>query len=96
MVYAYPKLKAARAAAHAHGAAVWSSQRYPYKLYVVIGGKKIHFGDRRAGDYLINPDKSKRASYLARSRQIRDGRGRLTYNNPLSANYWARVVLWAA
>lgn len=53
--------------------------------------KTIHFG--QVG-YRHNYSKMSRMKYLARSGGIRDGNGRLTKNNPMSANYWARRVLW--
>ena len=33
-------------------------------------------------------------NYLSRSGGITDKNGKLTKNNPLSANYWARRYLW--
>ena len=36
-----------------------------------------------------------RKKYLARSGGIRDKYGRLTKDNPLSSNYWARKILWS-
>lgn len=55
--------------------------------------KQIHFGD---SDYRHNYSKKARQSYLARSAGIRDGDGELTKDNPLSANFWSRRVLWGA
>lgn len=55
--------------------------------------KKIHFGDPR---YKHNYSKKAREKYLKRSAGIRDGKGRLTKDNKLSANYWARRFLWGA
>lgn len=55
--------------------------------------KQIHFGDKR---YRHNYSKSARESYLARSAGIRDGEGNLTKDDPTSANYWARRVLWGS
>lgn len=51
----------------------------------------IHFGQR---GYRHNYSKSAREKYLKRSAGIKDKRGKLTKNDKLSANYWARKVLW--
>ena len=53
--------------------------------------RMIHFG---AVGYGHNYSKAARKSYLARSAKIRDASGRLTKDNPLSPNYWARRELW--
>jgi hypothetical protein len=45
-------------------------------------------------DYLQHKDLNRRRNYLTRSEGIRDGSGRLTYNNIFSANYWSRRILW--
>ena len=54
--------------------------------------RQIHFG---ASGYGHNYSKTARASYLARSAKIRDAAGKLTKDDPLSPNYWARRYLWA-
>jgi Family of unknown function (DUF5754) len=56
--------------------------------------KKIGFGLRGMSDFTQHKDKDRRANYLTRSGGIRDGSGKLTKDNKLSANYWARRVLW--
>lgn len=56
--------------------------------------KLIHFGDKRMQDYRQHKNKLRRKNYLSRSAGIRDGSGKLTLNNKLSANYWSRKVLW--
>ena len=55
------------------------------------GGKEkiIHFGDSSMKDYTQHGSKSRRSSYCARSGGIKGGNGKL------SANYWARNVLWS-
>jgi hypothetical protein len=61
----------------------------------VIAGEKrvklIHFG---ALGYGHNYSEKAKHSYLARSAKIRDKKGKLTRNNPWSANHWARKILW--
>lgn len=55
--------------------------------------KTIHFGQK---GFLHNYSRKARKKYLARSAGIKDKGGRLTKDNPLSANYWSRVFLWKA
>lgn len=54
-------------------------------------GKIVHFGDAR---YAHNYSKEAKKNYLARSAGIRNKEGKLTKDDPWSANYWARKVLW--
>lgn len=55
-------------------------------------GKKItiHFGDTQASF----PGKKKADNLCSRTYGIKDARGKPTRNNPLTANYWSRRVLW--
>ena len=55
--------------------------------------KIIHYG---AKGYKHNYSRQARQNYLSRSAGIRDKQGRLTKDNKLSANYWARTDLWKA
>lgn len=55
--------------------------------------KLIHFG---ALGYGHNYSEKAKKSYLARSAKIRDKQGKLTRDDPWSANYWARKILWPA
>lgn len=67
---------------------------------------KIHFGQLSASHYKDTAlglyssqdhlDRERRDRYLKRSAGIRDGRGRLTKDNPLSANFYARRFLWSS
>ena len=50
----------------------------------------IHFGQK---GYKHNYSEAAKKSYLARSAGIK-GKGGLTKDNKLSANYWARRELW--
>jgi hypothetical protein len=82
------------------------SPRKDFKLRTKVNGKTIDFG--RAGYQHFNDktgllDKSlnhgdlkRRANYLTRSAGIKDGKGRLTKDNPEFANYHARRLLWNA
>lgn len=80
------------------------SERKYKKLKVFVNGHWIHFGDRRFQHFhdqtgllpkaLNHGDEKRRASYRARAEGIRDGRGRLTVDDPTSANYHAVRMLW--
>lgn len=56
--------------------------------------KLIHFGNKDYTNYGIHHDKERLKNYLTRSAGIRDKDGRLTKDDPFSANYWARRILW--
>ncbi len=62
-----------------------------------VGGQKraklIHFG---AKGYGHNYSSEAKKNYLKRSAGIRNASGKLTKNDPWSANYWARKILWPA
>lgn len=61
----------------------------------MVDGKKkakiIHFG---ALGYGHNYSQSAKRSYLSRSAGIRNKSGKLTKDDPWSANYWSRKILW--
>ena len=80
------------------------SSRPGKKLMVVVDGKTIHFGDSsmehfrdRTGIWKSKDhgDKKRRANYLARTAGIKDGQGRFTKDNPSSANFHSRNILWS-
>lgn len=56
--------------------------------------KLIHFGDSSMKDFRQHRDPERRKNFLQRSAGIRDGAGKLTKDNKLSANYWSRRILW--
>jgi len=58
------------------------------------GKKLVRFGFKGMSDYTKHHDKKRRKNYLARSGGIRDKEGNLTKDDPKSANYWARRILW--
>lgn len=78
----------------------FKSNRESKKLQVCVKDSKnnkvvnIHFGQKGYEDYTQHRDKDRRRNYLTRSAGIRDKEGNLTKDNKLSANYWARKVLW--
>jgi len=57
------------------------------KTYV----KLIHFG---ALGYGHNYSLKAKKNYLSRSAGIRNKKGELTKDDPFSANYWSRKILW--
>jgi len=63
---------------------------------VVKGNKEklIHFGHKDYSNYGVHTSKERLKNYLSRSGGIRNKSGRLTKDDPFSANYWARRVLW--
>ena len=74
------------------------------KLMTVVNGKIIHFGASGMEHFkdktgllpknLNHGDKERRKNYLTRTAKIKDGKGKLTKDNPNSANYHSRRVLW--
>lgn len=56
--------------------------------------KLVRFGLRGMEDYTQHKDPERRRNYLARSAGIKDKSGKPTKDDPFSANYWARRVLW--
>ena len=75
----------------------YPSTRKDKKLMIFVINPKtgrlntIHFGQK---GYASNKSKSSWEKYMKRSAAIRDKKGNLTRNNKLSANYWARKILW--
>jgi len=73
------------------------------KLMTTVKGKKVHFGNKdmeqfkdKTGIYKSKDhgDDKRRESFLKRSAGIKNKEGKLTKNDPTSANYHARRVLW--
>jgi len=75
------------------------------KLMTEVNGKTIHFGDINLQHFedktkllpkkLNHNDKTRRKNYLTRSAGIKSKKG-LTKNDPNSANYHSRRILWDA
>jgi hypothetical protein len=80
------------------------SNKKDKKLYTIVNGKEIHFGNSNYQHYndktgLLNKklnhlDKDRQNKYLSRAKAIKDKQGNLTYKNPNSANYHAIKILW--
>ncbi|HMG84035.1 MAG TPA: hypothetical protein VK559_13430 [Ferruginibacter sp.] len=58
--------------------------------------KLVKFGLKGMEDYTQHYDEKRRANYLSRSAGIKDKTGRPTKDDPFSANYWSRRVLWGS
>jgi hypothetical protein len=58
------------------------------KYSVLIGHKKINFGDDRYEDYTQHGDPKRKALYIQRHKKNED------WNNPLTAGWWSRYLLW--
>jgi len=56
--------------------------------------KLVKFGLRGMQDYKQHYDEKRRDNYLKRSAGIKDKTGRPTKDDPFSANYWSRRILW--
>jgi hypothetical protein len=68
-------------------------------------GKWVHFGSRMEQQYkdstplklykhLDHNDPKRRSSYLARAKGIKNGQGKLTWNDKESPNYYSIKYLW--
>ena len=74
------------------------------KLYTIVEGKKVYFGDTNYKQYFDKTgllpkssnhlDKTRQTSYLKRASKIKDKSGNLTASNPSSPNYHAIRILW--
>lgn len=74
-----------------------SNRKGKKKMVLVKRGDKVklvHFGQKGYQDFTQHKDPERRKNYLARSGGIRGKGGKLTANDPFSANYWARKELW--
>jgi hypothetical protein len=73
------------------------------KLMVVVNNKIIHFGASGMEHFkdktgllpksLNHGDKERRKNYLTRTAKIKDGKGKLTKDNPSSAPLWVCVLV---
>ena len=73
------------------------------KLMVKVNNKLIHFGSSAMGHFKDKTkiwaskdhnDDKRRKNYLSRSAGIKKKDGTLTKDDPTSANYHARRILW--
>jgi hypothetical protein len=95
MVYIYPRLRAAQKLAANLGLPVpYSSQRNGKKLYVIYGGKEIHFGARGYSDFLEHKDPERRDRYRARARGSLLKSGKPAYMDKNQPAYYAYRILW--
>lgn len=64
---------------------------HKYKVVLDIGDgqtKTVRFGQHMASDYLIHRDKARRQRYLDRHRARED------WNDPTTAGFWSKHILW--
>ena len=75
------------------------------KLMVVVNNKTIHFGSRDMSHFKDKTgiwkskdhgDKTRIKNYLTRSAGIKRKDGTLTKDDPTSANFHSRRILWSA
>ena len=65
------------------------SSRKDKKFEALIDGKKtIHFGASGMSDYTIHKDDERKKRYIDR------GRKNEQWNNPLTAGFWSKNILW--
>ena len=64
------------------------SDRAAKKYMVRLNNKTIHFGASGYDDYTTHKDPQRKARYLARHRNNED------WNDPETAGFWARWLLW--
>ena len=68
--------------------AILSTSNRPSKKFMVrVGNHTIHFGASGYEDFTIHKDPKRKARYLARHKNE-------NWNDPESAGFWARWVLW--
>ena len=67
------------------------SKRATKKFYVreLNSNKTIHFGQEGAEDYTIHKDKSRKELYIARHAK------RENWDDPETAGFWSRWLLWS-
>ena len=81
------------------------STRGEHKYMVFYNNKWIHFGNKnfeqfydstplKLYSFLNHNDKKRQASYLARAKGIKNGKGQLTWQDKNSANYYSIKYLW--
>ena len=64
------------------------STRSSKKWMVKINNRTIHFGAKGMSDFTINNDPKRKASYITRHRK------RENWNDPKTAGFWSRWLLW--
>ena len=70
------------------------SERKNKKLKVLVDDNWIHFGHTSYEDYTRHRDTERQDNYCKRAGAIKNKLGKLTGNDPLSANYYAMRLLW--
>lgn len=64
-------------------------------VFLYMGKKQyVDFGHVAYEDFTQHKDTKRKRNYLTRSDGILNKQGLKTKDDPLSANYWARRILW--
>ena len=73
-----------------------SAKDKKFSVYVMKDGKKrlIHFGNSNYKDFTQHKDETRRKSYLARAKGIKNKKGELTWKDKNTSNYWSVHYLW--
>ena len=70
---------------------------YKFSVYVKNeegNPKLIHFGHKDYKDFTQHKDETRRKSYLARAKGIKNKEGKLTWKDKNTKNYWSVHYLW--
>ena len=65
-----------------------TSTRKDKKYMVKVNGKTIHFGASGYSDFIHNKDEKRKERYIARHQK------RENWNDPTTAGFWSRWILW--
>ena len=87
------KVKAKARSLGIKGKINYSTHKNKKFMITVSPNNILHFGQDGYEDFLDHGDLEKRANYLARASKIKKN-GKLSINNPNSANYYAIRLLW--
>jgi len=65
------------------------------KKYMILTDKGIvHFGDKNYQDFRQHGDKKRQEAYCSRAKAIKNNKGKLTYKDKNTANYWSYHYSW--
>lgn len=68
-----------------------TSKRKNKKFMIITPeGKRVHFGASGMSDYTIHKDKDRKNRYIARHK----GMGNQNWEDPDTAGFWSRWLLW--
>mgnify|MGYP003661673101 FL=1 len=70
------------------------SNRKNKKFKVLTKKGVIHFGSSKYEDFRQHKDKKRQKNYCNRAKGIKNKKGKLTYKDKNTANYWSINYLW--